>query len=57
MCPGGSHSTSSALRLAAVSPTTKSIKIQSDSANNVMGKQLPLNSYIFCVTCQNLRTR
>jgi hypothetical protein len=35
------HSTFAALRMAAVSPTAKSLKIQSDSANNVAGKQLP----------------
>jgi len=35
------HSTFASLRLAAVSPTAKSVKIQSDSANNVTGKQRP----------------
>lgn len=35
------HSTFAALRMAAVSPTAKSLKIRSDSANNVAGKQLP----------------
>jgi len=35
------HSTFAALRLAAVSPTAKSLKIRSDFANNVTGKQLP----------------
>jgi hypothetical protein len=35
------HSTFAALRMAAVSPTAKSLKIRSDSANNVTGKQLP----------------
>ncbi len=34
------HSTFAALRMAAVSPTAKSMKIRSDSANNVTGKQL-----------------
>ena len=35
------HSTFAALRLAAVSPTAKSLKIRSNFANNVTGKQLP----------------
>jgi len=35
------HSTFAALRMAAVSPTAKSLKIRSDSANIVTGKQLP----------------
>jgi hypothetical protein len=35
------HSIFAALRMAAVSPTAKSLKIRSDSANNVAGKQLP----------------
>jgi hypothetical protein len=36
------HSTFATLRMAAVSPTAKLLKIRSDSANNVAGKQLPL---------------
>jgi hypothetical protein len=36
------HSTFASLRMAAVSPTAKSVKIGSDSANNVTGKQLPI---------------
>jgi len=35
------HSTFAVLRMAAVSPTAKSLKIRSDSANIVAGKQLP----------------
>ncbi len=35
------HSTFAALRMAAVSPTAKSLKIRSDSANIVTGKQPP----------------
>jgi hypothetical protein len=36
------HSTFATLRMAAVSPTAKSLKIRGDSANNVAWKQLPL---------------
>jgi len=35
------HSTFAALRMAAVSPTAKLVKIRSDSANDVSEKQLP----------------
>jgi hypothetical protein len=44
-----SHSTFASLRMAAVSLTAKSLKIRTDSANNVAGKQLPLNSYQFSI--------
>ena len=35
------HSPFAALRMAAASPTAKSLKIRNDSANIVMGKQPP----------------